>query len=158
VWASTRSADAVAADAELLPCTAVTSRTRGGIDARLCAVIPASGTRSDPPLRMGAARARALPNMVVIVATLAGAIAVARRAESRIRASLHRVPCDEACAVKTGKRDLIERKSCRERWDGPDPMACGAGPLRVATRAEVTRTGGPNPVLAQPVAVMNEVT
>jgi hypothetical protein len=135
VRASAGPAHAVAADAELLPGTAVAPRARGRIDARLHAVIPASGAGRDPPLWVWAARARALPDMVVVVAALAGVLAVARRAESRIRARLHRVPRDEACAVKTGERDLVERESCRERRDGPNAVTSGAGALRVATRA-----------------------
>jgi hypothetical protein len=91
------------------------------------------------------------------MAALAGALAVAGRAEPRIRAGLHRVPRDEARAVKTGERDLVERESCGERRDGPDTVASGARTLRVAARAEVSRTGSSNSMLADPVAVMNQV-
>jgi hypothetical protein len=83
---------------------------------------------------------------------------VTRRAESRVRAGLHRVPRDEACAVKTGERDFVERESCRERRDGPDTMTSGARALRVAARAKVPGTSGSNSVLADPVAVVNQVT
>jgi len=158
VGASAGSAHAVAADAELLPGTAMASRARGRVDARLHAVIPSSGPGRDPPLWVRAARARALSNMVVIVAALAGVLGVARRAKARIRASLHRMPRHEACAVKTGQRDLVERKSRGERGDGPDPVASGAGALRVAARAKVTGARGSDSVLTQPVAVMNQVT
>jgi hypothetical protein len=96
--------------------------------------------------------------MVVIVAALAGVLGVARRAKARIRASLHRMPRHEACAVKTGQRDLVERESRGERGDGPDPVASGAGALRVAARAKVTGARGSDSVLTQPVAVMNQVT
>lgn len=82
---------------------------------------------------------------------------MARRAESRIRASLHRVPRDEAGPVKAGERDLVEREPRRQRRNRRDPVACGAGSLRVAARAEVASACGPSSMLAQPVAVVNEM-
>ncbi len=156
--ASSRAAHAMAADAELLSRAAVAPRARGRVDARLHAVVPTAAPGRDPSFRVRAARASALPDVVPVVAALAGALGVARRAKSRIGASLHRVPSDEASAVKAGERDLVEREPRWQRRNRRDAVACGAGALRVAARTEVTSACGPDSVLAQPVAVMDEMT
>jgi hypothetical protein len=151
------STDPMAADAQLLAGTAVATGARRRVDAGLHAVVPPSSSGRDPSLRVRAARARALSHMVVVVAALAGVLTVAGRTEARVGASLHRVPCDEACAVKAGEGDLVEHELGRQFRDGPDAVARGTRSLRVAARAEIACTRRPNPVLAQPVAVVNEV-
>jgi hypothetical protein len=59
--------------------------------------------------------------------------------------------------VQAGERHFVEGELGRKRRDGPDTVAGGTGALRVAARAEVAFAGRTNAVLAEPVAVVNEV-
>jgi hypothetical protein len=157
VWAATRAANAVTADAELLACAAVTSGARGRVDARLHSVVSAACAGGDPPGGVRAARRRARAHLFTIVAALAGALGVARRAEARICPRLHRVARDEASAVKTGQGHFVERERRGQRRDRADPMTRGARPLGVAARAQVPRARRAHAMLTNPVAVMHQV-
>src|SRR5258708_2278260 len=79
---------AVAPHAELLAGAAVAASARGWIDPRLLTVLTASKTRGHPIRRMGTAAGRAWGDQRLRVASGAGALAVARRAEARVRSRL----------------------------------------------------------------------
>jgi len=83
---------------------------------------------------------------------------VASHAETGVGASFHRVAGDEAGTVEAREWHLIEHEPRRQRGDGADSVASGARSLGVAACAEITCARGSDAVLADPVAVMDEVT
>jgi hypothetical protein len=157
VWAPSGSADAVTADAELFTRATMTSGARCRVDARLGPVVASAAPRAYPPQRVRATRCRARTDMTAVMAPLTRILAVTRRAQAGVGASLIRVSRDEACAVKARERDTVE---CERRWqsrDGADPVAPRAGALGVAARAKVSRARRTRAVLAQPIAIVDEV-
>jgi hypothetical protein len=83
---------------------------------------------------------------------------VAGRAQARVGACFIRVPRSKARAVQALQADVVERHLPRQRGHGADAMARRARSLAVAGRAEIALAPGPHAVLADPIAVVNEVT
>src|SRR5208282_1737188 len=86
MWGTSRTSDAMASDAELLTRAAMAARARHRIDTSLLSVLPPRGR--DPVGRVRIARGRAGGDVRRRVALDARVLAVARRAEARVAASL----------------------------------------------------------------------
>ena len=82
---------------------------------------------------------------------------MARRAQPGVRPRLFRVPRAEAGSVEPGQAHLVERHLRRQGRRRPRAVALRAGALGVAARAEIALAPGAHSVLADPVAVVNEV-
>jgi hypothetical protein len=63
----------------------------------------------------------------------------------------------EPGTVQAREANVVEREPRRQRRHGAFPMARGALPLGVAARAEITGARGARAVLAEPVAVVDEM-
>ena len=82
---------------------------------------------------------------------------MARRADAGIGPRFLRVPRRKTGAVQSGETDVVERQPRRQRGRGALPMARRALPLGVTARAQVALARRPRPMLAHPVAVVDEV-
>src|SRR5689334_13556430 len=91
------------------------------------------------------------------VAIGARALAVARDAKAGIALRLERVSRAEARSVQPRETNLVESETPGERRNEPHSMAARALPFAVARSAEIARSCGPHTVLANPVAVVDEM-
>jgi hypothetical protein len=82
---------------------------------------------------------------------------MARAAQAWVRTRFFRMPRPKARPVQTLQADLVERHLPGQRGHRRNAMARGARSLAMAGRAEVALTPGPHSVLAEPVAIVNEV-
>lgn len=147
--------DAMAADAERLPRTAMAARARHGVEPRGTTVL--SSSRAHPTGRMRAPRARSCADVLVGMAIGAeGRLLVAGGAEPWVRASLVGMTHAKAGAMQSGERGPLGLELPRKRRHG-DAMTREAEALGVTGRAQVARARGTHAVLANEVTVVNDV-
>jgi hypothetical protein len=82
---------------------------------------------------------------------------MARRAQTGVCAGFERVPCPEARTVQSFQPHVIEGHFRRERGHRADAVALRARTLAMAGRAEIALATCPDAVLADPVAVVDDV-
>jgi hypothetical protein len=101
VWVAAGTADAMAADAQLLTCATVTAGARAWIDARLNAVHPAAAAGREPSQWVRTARTGARRDARFLVALDTRVFAVAGCAKARLRARFFGVTRSESRTVES---------------------------------------------------------
>jgi len=144
-------------DAELLAGATVATRARHRVDARLHAVLTATGARGDPPRRVGTPGCGTGGNPLRGVAIEARRLAVARHTQAGIGARFLGMPRAKPSAVKARETRLVKGKRRGQSGDRVAAVAGCARALAVAARAKIASAGGPHAVLTNEVRVVHQV-
>ncbi len=124
-------ADAVAVDTELFACTAVTTCAGKRIEPRLGAVLTAASRRGEPSGRMRALLGVIAGDAEGRVAVETRALAVAGRAESRLRLCFDGMSGAEAGAMQTCEAHIVESEAPGQCRNDADAVATRAMALAV---------------------------